>query len=445
VRLEQSAGSLKGVIVQFGGQTPLKLAAELEAADVPILGTSPDAIDLAEDRHRFQELLQRLNLKQPPNGIATSGEEARAVAARIGFPVVVRPSYVLGGRAMEIVHDTERLDRYMAEAVKVSGDAPVLVDGYLQDAIEVDLDALADGRDVVVAGIMEHIEEAGIHSGDSACSLPPYSLSGEIVSEIGRQADALARGLSVVGLMNVQFAVRQHEIFVLEVNPRASRTVPFVAKAIGHPIAKLAARVMAGEKLADFDLKLGGQKHVAVKEAVFPFARFPSVDVLLGPEMKSTGEVMGVDTSFAAAFAKSQIAAGTVLPSEGRVFVSVKDRDKPAAAELARDLSRLGYTIVATTGTAAYLQTQDIAVVHVNKVLEGRPHIVDDIANGGIDLIFNTTEGAKAIADSYTLRRAALTHRIPYYTTISGAKSAVLAIELLRQRGLDVAPLQSYF
>ncbi|MDA1099902.1 MAG: carbamoyl-phosphate synthase large subunit [Proteobacteria bacterium] len=445
VHLEQSAGILKGVIVQFGGQTPLKLAAELEAAGVPILGTSPDAIDLAEDRHRFQELLQRLNLKQPPNGIATSAEEALAVAARIGFPVVVRPSYVLGGRAMEIVHDTERLERYMREAVRASGDAPVLVDGYLQDAIEVDLDALADGQDVVVAGIMEHIEEAGIHSGDSACSLPPYSLSDDIVREIGRQADALARGLSVVGLMNVQFAVRQNEIFVLEVNPRASRTVPFVAKAIGHPIAKLAARIMAGEKLADFELKLGQQKHVAVKEAVFPFARFPGVDVLLGPEMKSTGEVMGLDTSFAAAFAKSQIAAGTELPSEGRVFVSVKDRDKPAAAELARKLSRLGFTIVATSGTAAYLRTQDIAVLHVNKVLEGRPHIVDDITNRTIALIFNTTEGAQAIADSFTLRRAALTHRIPYYTTISGAKSATLAIDLLQQRGLDVAPLQSYF
>jgi len=445
VRLEQSAGSLKGLIVQFGGQTPLKLAAELEAAGVPILGTSPDSIDLAEDRHRFQELLQRLKLKQPPNGIATSSEEARAVAARIGFPVVVRPSYVLGGRAMEIVHDMERLERYMREVVKVSGDAPVLVDGYLQDAIEVDLDALADGQDVVVAGIMEHIEEAGIHSGDSACSLPPYSLSDEIVSEIGRQADALARGLSVIGLMNVQFAVRQDEIFILEVNPRASRTVPFVAKAIGQPIAKLAARIMAGEKLADFNLKLGRQKHVAVKEAVFPFARFAGVDVLLGPEMKSTGEVMGLDTSFAAAFAKSQIAAGTELPSEGKVFVSVKDRDKPAAAKLARDLSRLGFTIVATSGTAAYLQAQGIAVLHVNKVLEGRPHIVDDITNGAIALIFNTTEGAKAIADSFTLRRAALTHRIPYYTTISGARSAILAIELLKQRGLDVAPLQSYF
>ena len=445
VRLEQSSGTLKGVIVQFGGQTPLKLAAELEAAGVPILGTSPDAIDLAEDRHRFQELLQRLELKQPPNGIATSTEEAQAVAARIGFPVVVRPSYVLGGRAMEIVRDEAQLDRYMREAVKASGDAPILVDGYLQDAIEVDLDALADGDDVVVAGIMEHIEEAGIHSGDSACSLPPYSLSAEIVDEIGRQADALARGLSVVGLMNVQFAVRQDEIFILEVNPRASRTVPFVAKAVGQPIAKLAARIMAGERLADLDLKFDKQEHVAVKEAVFPFARFPDVDVLLGPEMKSTGEVMGLDTSFAAAFAKSQIAAGTELPGEGRIFISVKDRDKAAAAGLARELLQLGFSIIATSGTAAYLRGLDIEVQQVNKVLEGRPHIVDEITNGTVALIFNTTEGAQAIADSFTLRRAALTHRIPYYTTISGAKSAVQAIGLLKQRGLDVAPLQSYF
>ena len=445
VRLEQSNGSLKGLIVQFGGQTPLKLAAELEAAGVPILGTSPDAIDLAEDRHRFQELLHRLELKQPPNGIATSSEEAHEIAARIGFPVVVRPSYVLGGRAMEIVRDEAQLDRYMTEAVKASGDSPVLVDGYLQDAIEVDLDALADGQDVVVAGIMEHIEEAGIHSGDSACSLPPYSLSDDIVDEIRRQADALARGLSVVGLMNVQFAVRQDEIFILEVNPRASRTVPFVAKAVGQPIAKLAARVMAGEKLADFNLDLSKQKHVAVKEAVFPFARFPGVDVLLGPEMKSTGEVMGLDSSFAAAFAKSQIAAGTELPEHGKVFISVKDRDKPAAAELARELSELGFSITATSGTASHLKAQGITVEAVNKVLEGRPHIVDAITNGAIALIFNTTEGAQAIADSFTLRRAALTHRIPYYTTVSGARSAVAAIGLLKQRGLDVAPLQSYF
>ncbi|MDP6814943.1 MAG: carbamoyl-phosphate synthase large subunit [Alphaproteobacteria bacterium] len=445
VRVEQSRGELLGLIVQFGGQTPLKLAAALEAAAVPILGTSPDAIDLAEDRHRFQELLHQLNLKQPPNGIATSIAEAHAAAAEIGFPVVVRPSYVLGGRAMEIVRDDSQLERYMHEAVKVSGSSPVLVDGYLQDAIEVDLDALADGTDVLVAGVMEHIEEAGIHSGDSACSLPPYSLAEETVAEIRRQAGALAMGLGVVGLMNVQFAVRNGEIFILEVNPRASRTVPFVAKAVGQPIAKIAARVMAGEKLADFDLDLAPPKHVAVKEAVFPFARFPGVDVLLGPEMKSTGEVMGLDVSFEAAFAKSQIAAGTELPEAGAVFISVKDGDKRAAADLARDLCELGYGIVATHGTAGFFRELGVEVRAINKVLEGRPHIVDAITNNEIALMFNTTEGAQAIKDSFTLRRAALIHRIPYYTTISGARSAVQAIARMKSSGLDVAPLQSYF
>ena len=445
VALEQKMGSLKGVIVQFGGQTPLKLAAELESAGVPILGTSPDAIDLAEDRYRFQVLLQHLNLKQPPNGIATSLEEAHAVAKRIRFPVVVRPSYVLGGRAMEIVRSKAQLDRYMEEAVKVSGDSPVLVDGYLQDAIEVDLDALADGDDVVVAGIMEHIEEAGIHSGDSACSLPPYSLKTRIVAKIGRQAEAMARGLSIVGLMNMQFAVRGDEIFVLEVNPRASRTVPFVAKAVGQPIAKIAARLMAGEKLADFDLDLRRRSHVAVKEAVFPFARFPDVDILLGPEMKSTGEVMGLAESFPAAFAKSQIAAGIKLPNGGNAFISVKDGDKLAAANLAAKLVVLGFDIIATAGTAQFLKDKNIGVKLIKKVLEGRPHIVDAITNREVDLIFNTTEGAQAIADSYTLRRAALVHSIPYYTTISGARSATQAIEHLKQEGLDVAPLQSYF
>ena len=445
VALEQNKGSLKGVIVQFGGQTPLKLAAELESAGVPILGTSPDAIDLAEDRYRFQVLLQHLNLKQPPNGIATSLEEAHAVAKRIGFPVVVRPSYVLGGRAMEIVRSKAQLDRYMEEAVKVSGDSPVLVDGYLQDAIEVDLDALADGDDVVVAGIMEHIEEAGIHSGDSACSLPPYSLNTKIVAKIGRQAEAMARGLSIVGLMNMQFAVRGDEIFVLEVNPRASRTVPFVAKAVGQPIAKIAARLMAGEKLADFDLDLRRRSHVAVKEAVFPFARFPGVDILLGPEMKSTGEVMGLAESFPAAFAKSQIAAGIKLPNRGNAFISVKDGDKLAAADLAEKLVVLGFDIIATAGTAQFLKDNNIGVKLIKKVLEGRPHIVDAITNREVDLIFNTTEGTQAIADSFTLRRAALVHSIPYYTTISGARSATQAIEYLKQEGLDVAPLQSYF
>jgi carbamoyl-phosphate synthase large subunit len=445
VRTERQAGTLKGMIVQFGGQTPLKLAQDLEAAGVPILGTSPDAIDLAEDRERFQSLLHKLNLKQPPNGIATSTEQAHAVAHKVGYPVVVRPSYVLGGRAMEIVRNDAQLDRYMREAVKVSGSSPVLIDGYLQDAIEIDVDALADGIDVAVAGVMQHIEEAGIHSGDSACSLPPYSLSYETVEEIRRQTVALAKGLNVVGLMNVQFAVRGDEVFILEVNPRASRTVPFVAKAVGKPIAMIAARLMAGEKLADFNLDFSQLDHVAVKEAVFPFARFSGVDVLLGPEMKSTGEVMGLDKSFAAAFAKSQLAAGTALPEGGQVFVSVKDRDKPAAIELARDLAELGYEIVATHGTARELQKHGIAVAPINKVLEGRPHIVDAITNGEIALIFNTTEGEQAIQDSFTLRRAALLNKVPYYTTIAGARAAVQAIGNIRHGGLEVAALQSYF
>jgi carbamoyl-phosphate synthase large subunit len=444
VAVEQSRGELLGVIVQFGGQTPLKLAQALGEAGVPILGTSPDAIDLAEDRERFQALLTKLDLKQPPNGIAHSHEEAHAVAERIGYPVVVRPSYVLGGRAMQIVRDGSQLQRYMTEAVRVSGDSPVLIDGYLRDAIEVDVDALADADTVVVAGVMEHIEEAGVHSGDSACSLPPHTLPAATIDEIKRQSVALAKALRVVGLMNVQFAVQGTEIFILEVNPRASRTVPFVAKTIGRPIAKIAARVMAGEKLADFDLKLGPLKHVAVKEAVFPFARFPGVDILLGPEMKSTGEVMGLDRDFATAFAKSQIASGARLPDGGTVFVSVRDADKPAACEVCRRLVELGFAIVATRGTAKALEAEGIPVKVVNKVLEGRPHIVDSIANGEIDLIFNTTEGAQAIADSFSLRRSALLHNISYSTTVAGARAAVQAIARLRDSALEVAPLQSY-
>ena len=445
VRVEQSNGHLKGVIVQFGGQTPLKLAAGLEAANVPILGTSPDAIDLAEDRHRFQELLHRLELKQPPNGIVTTAEQARKVASDVGYPVVVRPSYVLGGRAMEIVRDESQLERYMREAVKVSGSSPILIDGYLKDAIEVDVDALCDGKDVIVAGVMEHIEEAGIHSGDSACSLPPYSLSEAIVAEIRRQTELLALALNVVGLMNVQFAVQQDDIYILEVNPRASRTVPFVAKAIGQPIAKVAARVMAGEPLLSLMAEANRPRHVAVKEAVFPFARFPNVDVLLGPEMKSTGEVMGLDHTFAAAFAKAQIAVGSNLPLSGTVFISVKDSDKPAAGRLAGDLIELGFTLLATRGTAEYLREHGIEVREINKVLEGRPHIVDSLANDEVALIINTTEGAQAIRDSYTLRRAALTRHVPYYTTTAGARAVVKAIALLTERGLDVAPLQTYF
>jgi len=445
VRAESASGNLKGVIVQFGGQTPLKLAGDLEAAGVPILGTSPDAIDLAEDRERFQKLLGEVGLKQPPNGIAYTAEEAEQVAEEIGYPVVIRPSYVLGGRAMEIVRDRNGLRRYIGEAVRLSGKNPVLIDGYLDNAIEIDVDALADGGDVFVAGIMEHIEEAGIHSGDSACSLPPYSLDDATVEELKRQADVLARGLNVIGLMNVQFAVKDGAVFILEVNPRASRTVPFVAKSIGAPIAKIASRVMAGETLGAFDLMPASAKHVTVKEAVFPFARFPGVDTLLGPEMKSTGEVMGIDTDFESAFAKSQLASGTTLPQSGKVFISVRDADKAMLVETAKQLADLGFALVATTGTATFFEESGIAVERINKVLEGRPHIVDAMKNGDIQLVFNTTEGAQAVADSYTLRRAALTHAIPYYTTVAGARAAVMAIARLREGSLDVAPLQSYF
>jgi len=445
VRVERTRGSLKGVIVQFGGQTPLKLAQALEAADIPILGTSPDAIDLAEDRERFQQLLARLGLRQPANGIAKSEEEAEAVAAEIGYPVVIRPSYVLGGRAMEIVHDRDGLARYMRTAVRVSPGSPVLLDSYLQDAIEVDVDAIADRESVHVAGIMEHIEEAGIHSGDSACSLPPYSLAENVVAEIRRQTEQLARGLDVVGLMNVQFAVKNDAVYILEVNPRASRTVPFVAKATGVPIAKYASRVMAGEPLAQFDLDGAGGGYVAVKEAVFPFARFPGVDIILGPEMKSTGEVMGLDRDFGHAFAKSQLAGGTKVPLSGTVFISVRDRDKPAMAELGRRLVEMGFDLIATRGTAASLRAAGLEVADINKVTEGRPHIVDAMKNGSVQLVFNTTEGAQAFSDSFSLRRTALLGKIPYYTTVAGARAAVEAIAALRGGGLDVNPIQAYF
>ena len=446
-RVEARRGTLAGAIVQFGGQTPLKLAHALAAAGVPILGTTPDAIDLAEDRERFRDVLTGLGLKQPPNGFATSEAEADRVAAEIGYPLLIRPSYVLGGRAMEIIHDADALKRYISEAVRVSGDSPVLLDRYLQDAIEVDVDAVADSvGKVYVAGIMEHIEEAGIHSGDSACSLPPHSLSAAVLAEIKRQTTVLARALKVVGLMNVQYAVKNGDVYVLEVNPRASRTVPFVAKATGVPIAKIGARVMAGETLASFNLApVAALGHVAVKEAVFPFDRFPGVDTILGPEMKSTGEVMGIDTDFERAFAKSQLGSGNALPTEGAVFVSVRDRDKPAMIDLARRLTALGFHVVATRGTAGLLTDAGIAVAVINKVLEGRPHIVDAMKNGDIQLVFNTTEGAQAIADSYLLRRMALIARIPYYTTVASARAMVGAIEAVSSGGLEVAPLQSYF
>ena len=444
IDVECSKGTLAGVIVQFGGQTPLKLAGDLERAKIPILGTSPDAIDLAEDRDRFSALLGKLGLKQPPNGIARSAAEAKAIAERIGYPVVIRPSYVLGGRGMEIVRDAAHLDRYITEAVIVSGKSPVLIDYYLRDAIEVDVDALCDGKDVVICGIMEHIEEAGVHSGDSACSLPPYSLKPETIAEIERQTREMALALNVGGLMNVQYAIQDGTIYVLEVNPRASRTVPFVAKVIGVPVAKIAAKVMAGKSLASFDLKPKVEGRVAVKEAVFPFARFPGVDTILGPEMRSTGEVMGLDRSFAVAFAKSQLGGGTKVPVEGTVFVSVKDADKTKIVAPARKLIAMGFKLVATGGTQRYLAEQGVEVATINKVLEGRPHIVDAIKNGEVALVFNTTEGAQALTDSMSLRRAALMMKVPYYTTVAGARAAVEGIEAIRKGKLEVASLQSY-
>jgi len=444
VRTERQSGKVLGVIVQLGGQTPLKLAHALERAGIPILGTSPDAIDLAEDRKRFQELLQKLDLKQPPNDIATSPEEAAAIADRIGFPVVIRPSYVLGGRAMEIVRDDAHLKKSTQNLFDEFPDNAVLIDGYLDDAVEVDVDAIADGNNVYVAGIMEHIEEAGIHSGDSACSLPPHSLSPQILEQLTDQTKRLASALNVVGLMNVQYAIQKDNIYVLEVNPRASRTVPFVAKAIGYPIAKIASKIMAGQSLNQFELDDRKLDHVAVKEAVFPFARFLGVDTLLGPEMRSTGEVMGLDHAFDKAFAKSQIASGASIPLEGTAFVSVKDSDKPAIVEPTRQLLNMGFKVIATRGTAAFLEEQGLAVAPVNKVLEGRPHIVDAMKNGEVQIVFNTTEGAQAVADSFTLRRTALTMKISYYTTVSGALAATQAIGAMRSGNLEVAPLQSY-
>ncbi|HEX2843106.1 carbamoyl-phosphate synthase large subunit [Hyphomicrobium sp.] len=453
IQREQENGKVKGVIVQFGGQTPLKLASALEEAGVPILGTSPDAIDLAEDRDRFKALIDKLGLRQPESGIAATPQEAAAIAERVSFPVVIRPSYVLGGRAMEIVHDRAEVDRYITRLsatldrpseLVVSAKRPLLIDRYLADATEVDVDCLCDGKDTFVAGIMEHIEEAGIHSGDSACSLPPYSLSPKIIAELERQARELALALGVVGLMNVQFAIKDDEVYVLEVNPRASRTVPFVAKVIGKPIAAIAAEVMAGRPLASFGLKPAKIDHVAVKEAVFPFARFPGVDPILGPEMRSTGEVMGVDRDFAIAFAKSQLGAGQKLPLSGTVFVSVKDSDKDRIIAPLRELVDLGFKVIATRGTRRHLQANGLQCEVVNKVLEGRPHIVDAIKNGEVALVFNTTEGAKAVADSKDIRRSALLHHVPYYTTLAGAVAVTRAIKALKADILKVSPLQAY-
>jgi len=442
VDLEQPVG----VIVQFGGQTPLKLAVALEEAGVPIIGTSPDAIDRAEDRERFQALLHKLDLRQPENGTARSTAEAEVIAERIGYPVVVRPSYVLGGRAMEIVYDLDMLRSYMTHAVQASPEHPILVDKFLENAVEVDVDALADGQEVVIGGIMQHIEEAGIHSGDSACALPPFSLSDTVVAEIRRQTVELALELQVIGLMNIQYAVKGEDIYLIEVNPRASRTVPFVSKATGRPCAKIAARLMAGKSLAE--LGISGDivpKHISVKEAVFPFVKFPGVDTLLGPEMKSTGEVMGIDMDFGHAFAKAQLGAGVNLPLSGEVFVSVKDADKVPVLAAVKELSAAGFGIIATRGTAQFLKEKGVAVEIVNKVKEGRPHCVDVLKSNRISIVFNTTFGAQSVADSYSIRRTALMNGVAYFTTVAGINAAVDAILAMKRETLDVKPLQEYY
>jgi carbamoyl-phosphate synthase large subunit len=430
-----------GVIVQYGGQTPLNIARDLAAAGVPIIGTSADSIDVAEDRERFQKLLQRLKLRQPPNRTARSAEEALKHAQDISYPVVVRPSYVLGGRAMEIVHQQSELERYMREAVKVSNDSPVLLDRYLSDAIEIDVDCVSDGAEVMIGGIMEHVEQAGVHSGDSACCLPPHSIAAHIERELRRQAQLMAKALKVVGLMNVQFAIQRDAVYVLEVNPRASRTVPFVSKATGLPLAMIAARCMAGRSLREQAVEEVTPAYFSVKEAVFPFAKFPGVDTILGPEMKSTGEVMGVGETFGEAFVKSQIAAGVKLPEGGRAFISVRDGDKVTAVQIARDLIELGFTILATRGTAAVLKSHGIAVTPVNKVVEGRPHIVDMIKNGEVSFIVNTVEATRtAVSDSRAIRTTTLARRVTYYTTVAGAKAACAGMKHLA--GLEPYRLQ---
>ncbi len=443
IMTEQEKGALKGVIVQFGGQTPLKLAQALEENGIPLLGTKRDALDRAEDRERFKALVEKLGLKQPNNAIARNAKEAAEASKTVGYPLVLRPSNVLGGRGMEIVDNDAELKRYITEAVKVSGKSPLLIDQYLRNAVEVDVDVICDGEEVYVAGIMEHIEEAGVHSGDSACSLPPYTLSDDIVAELGRQATLLALELGVVGLMNTQFAVKDDVVYLIEVNPRASRTVPFVAKAIGQPVANIAAKVMAGVKLSEFDLSVKPQKHIAVKEAVFPFARFPGVDTILGPEMRSTGEVMGLAENFGMAFAKSQLGAGVNLPSSGKVFISVREAHKPLMAELAKDLINLGFTIIATGGTTKYLREQGLDVEYVKKYHEGRPNIIDAMKNDEVQIVFNTTSGKQSLQDSFSLRRTALTQKIPYFTTAAAARAVVEAIKSLDKGDYAVESLQS--
>lgn len=443
IMTEKQSGNLKGVVVQFGGQTPLKLAEALEANDIPLLGTKRDALDRAEDRERFKALVEKLGLKQPNNMIARNAKEAAEASKVVGYPLVLRPSNVLGGRGMEIVDNDAELNRYITEAVKVSGKSPLLIDQYLRDAIEVDVDVICDGEDVYVAGIMEHIEEAGVHSGDSACSLPPYTLSEDIIAELGRQAKVLALELGVVGLMNTQFAVKDEVVYLIEVNPRASRTVPFVAKAIGQPIANIAAKVMAGMKLSEFDLSVRPLKHIAVKEAVFPFARFPGVDTVLGPEMRSTGEVMGLAETFGMAFAKSQLGGGVTLPASGKVFISVREEHKPMMAELAKDLIELGFSIMATGGTTKYLRAQGLEIEYVKKFHEGRPNIIDAMKNGDVALVFNTTSGKQSLKDSFSLRRTALTQKIPYFTTAAAAKASVEAIKELSKGDYQVESLQA--
>ena len=446
INIESKKGDLLGAIVQFGGQTPLKLSKDFEVNNIPIkiLGTDQDAIDLAEDRDRFKNLMENLQIKQPNNGIAKSADEAINIANEVGYPVVIRPSYVLGGRAMEIVHSEDQLKKYINEAVIVSGSSPVLIDSYLRDAIEVDIDTLSDGKDFYIAGILEHIEEAGVHSGDSACSMPPFSLNEEIIAELKKNVIKIAKAMNVKGLMNVQFAIKDDDIFILEVNPRASRTVPFVAKVSGNPIAKIATKIMTGVQLKALNYEDKKLEHIAVKEAVFPFKRFPGVDTILGPEMRSTGEVMGIDKEFGTAFAKSQIAGGTTVPIEGVVFVSVKDTDKEKIYKPVKELEDIGFSILATSGTCDFLKEKGIKTKRINKVLQGSPHIVDEITDNNIALVFNTTETPQAIKDSKSIRRSSLENSVPYYTTVSGAIAAVSGIKAIKNGELDVGTIQSY-